>query len=165
MPEMRMVDDMSKKGRLGVGASDGGATRSDRIAEGGEPARLSRRGFLAAIAACALAAPVAVLGLTGCDGGGVVETTGVGGLTWGTYYTQVDNTHATHVDDSDTGWHYESLPAANAEGERQNVTFMAGKELAEGAWLKLDLQVVRGVVSWEKVEEDEVPAAARAALG
>lgn len=143
--------------------------RMSSTVEFGAPAassvRLSRRGFLAAAVACAAAVPLAMLGLTGCDSGGVVETTGVGGLTWGTYYARVDNTHATHVDDSDTGWHYEGLPAANEDGKRQDMTFMAGKELAEGAWLKLEVQVLRGVVSWEKVEEDEVPAAARAALG
>ena len=46
----------------------------------------------------------------------------------------------------------------------RQLTFTAGKRLRDGAYLKLGYMPVREVVSWEEVQPDQVPDAARERL-
>ena len=87
------------------------------------------------------------------------------GLNWGTYYTKVDNAYATQQPSGDgETWSY-SLPAYNADGNRIDVRFLAGKQLREGAVLKLEMLPFRGVVDGEGADPSPLPAATAGKLG
>lgn len=94
-----------------------------------------------------------------------------GPLTWGAWYVRVDSQAMTEkhgrdgvVDFSGSEPYQYELPAVNADGLRTTVHFGAAKQLRNGAYLKLEVQPVRGVVSWEEVAEGALPPAVRAAL-
>lgn len=82
-----------------------------------------------------------------------------------TYYAQVDNTHLSKAEDStnEFDYHYE-LPAVSEDGNTTKLGFDTSRELREGAYLKLETLALRGVVRWEEVAWDEIPAAAQAEL-
>ena len=92
------------------------------------------------------------------------------GLKWGydqvfvnadTWYAQVDGSHmsAAGENGNDFDVHYE-LPAVDADGNAQTLGFDSSRELREGAYLKLETLALRGVVSWEEVQQKDIPAAA-----
>lgn len=96
------------------------------------------------------------------------------GLKWGydqvfvnadTWYAQVDSSHISAADENGNGFdvHYE-LPAADANGDVQTLGFDTSRELREGAYLKLETLALRGVVGWEEVQQQDVPATALDAL-
>lgn len=87
------------------------------------------------------------------------------GLNWGSYYTQVDNTRVSAQVASDGMDHSYDLTAYSESGDRIDVTFLTERELRDGAYLKLDVLPLRGVVSWEEVPADGLPAAVGRQLG
>ena len=94
-----------------------------------------------------------------------------GALISGTWYVRVDSRAMTEkhgrdgvVDFSGSEPYQYELPAANADGLRTTVHFGAAKQLSNGAYLKLEVQPVRGVVSWEEVAESALPPKVRTVL-
>ena len=81
------------------------------------------------------------------------------------WYAQVDADRLTPAGDNNNDFDYRyDLPAANANGEEQELGFDTSRELRDGAYLKLETLALRGVVQWEEVAWDEIPAAAQAKL-
>ena len=70
------------------------------------------------------------------------------------YFTQIDNTNVEEL--SAHEYRYE-LTAFDEHGKMHDVRFTAYKKLREGAYLKLKVMAVRGVVSWEEVQYEELP--------
>lgn len=81
-----------------------------------------------------------------------------------TWYVRVDDAVARQKADGDEEvWEY-TLDAYNERGEHRQLTFTAGKRLRDGAYLKLGYLPVREVVSWEEVQPEQMPDAAREQL-
>ncbi len=80
------------------------------------------------------------------------------------YYIQIDNTKIEQgeprqgVVDLKGGMAYSyTLPAYDEHGEEKDITFGASRELREGAFLRLTVMPVRGVVEWSEVQYEELP--------
>ena len=56
------------------------------------------------------------------------------------------------------------LEAVNAAGDKTEIEFGASRELHQNAFLKLDLQPIRGVVRWSEISEDSLPPKVAEAL-
>lgn len=83
----------------------------------------------------------------------------------GDYYVKVDNTHVTKNEDTGGVVHLKSgepyvynLEAVNASGDKADIEFGTSRELRQDAYLKLELQPVRGVVNWTEVTQDALPS-------
>lgn len=77
------------------------------------------------------------------------------------HFTQIDNTHMSEL--SSNEYQYE-LTAFDEHGKMHDVKFTAYKKLREGAYLKLKVMAVRGVVGWEEIQYDELPLDTRTHL-
>lgn len=85
------------------------------------------------------------------------------------YYVQIDNSriaenHSTGGVIDFTGglaYHY-TLPAFDAAGNERTLDFGMSRELREGAFLRLEVMPVRGVVNWEEVQYSELPGPVQA---
>lgn len=84
------------------------------------------------------------------------------------YYTQVDNSRIERVHSSGGvidltgGLEYSyTLVAYKENGAAEDVSFGMSRELREGAFLRLEVAPVRGVVDWSEVRYDELPEAVR----
>ncbi len=82
------------------------------------------------------------------------------------YYTQIDNSKIEQVDsrggviDLKGGMSYSyTLSAYNENGDEKDITFGASRELKEGAFIRLTVMPVRGVLEWSEVQYNELPAA------
>ena len=82
------------------------------------------------------------------------------------YYAQIDNTKVEQVD-SDGGvisfkgnlpYSY-TLLSYDENGSEKEITFGTSRELREGAFIRLTVMPVRGVLDWSEVQYDELPAA------
>lgn len=82
------------------------------------------------------------------------------------YYTQIDNSKI-EKNDSDGGvvnlnggmeYAY-TLSAYNESGKEKDITFGASRQLREGAYIRLTVMPVRGVIEWSEVQYDELPEA------
>lgn len=72
-------------------------------------------------------------------------------------YTQIDNSAVAR-----NGSEYEyTLPAYDESGSEHETTFKASRKLREDAYLKLDVMPIRGVVTWEEVQIEDIPEPAR----
>lgn len=87
------------------------------------------------------------------------------------YYVQIDNSKIEEVHsrggviDLSGGMDYSyTLHAYNENGKGTDITFGASRELREGAYLKLTVKPLRGVVAWSEVQYDELPAAVQNCL-
>lgn len=101
-----------------------------------------------------------------------VVTVLIGLLLWATlgagsayYYTQIENAKLDAVDsrggviDFQGGMPYSyTLTAYDENGGEKEITFGASRELREGAFLRLTVVPVRGVVEWSEAAYDELPA-------
>ena len=83
----------------------------------------------------------------------------------GDYYVKIDNACVSKNEPSDGVINLESsepylykLGAVNAAGDKAEVKFGTSRELRQDAFIKLDLQPIRGVVGWSEVSEDALPA-------
>lgn len=84
------------------------------------------------------------------------------------YYTQVDNSRIERVHSSGGvidltgGLEYSyTLVAYKENGAAEDVSFGMSRELREGAFLRLEVAPVRGMVDWCEVRYDELPEAVR----
>ena len=82
----------------------------------------------------------------------------------GDYYIKIDNACISENESSGGVVNLESsepylykLEAVNAAGDKTEIEFGASRELRQDAFLKLDLQPIRGVVGWSEVSEDSLP--------
>lgn len=73
------------------------------------------------------------------------------------YYVQIDNTKVELLTTTDNMKYRYTLTAFNEAGKEKEIEFKTTRELREGAYLKLDVMAFRGVVSWNEVQEDELP--------
>ena len=82
------------------------------------------------------------------------------------YYVQVDSSRMelgrsrNGVIDFTGGMAYRyTLPACNNQGNRKEISFGTSKELRDGAFLRLTVKPVRGVVRWTEVSYEDLPTA------
>ena len=81
------------------------------------------------------------------------------------YYAQVDNTRLSSAGENSNGFDYHyDLPAVDASGGEETLGFDTSRELREDAYLKLETLALRGVVRWEEVAWDDIPADAQSHL-
>ena len=82
------------------------------------------------------------------------------------YYAQIDNTKVEQVDSNggvisfkgNLPYSYTLLSYDENGGEKE-ITFGTSRELREGAFIRLTVMPVRGVLDWSEVQYDELPAA------
>lgn len=72
-------------------------------------------------------------------------------------WTQVDNERFETLQDSDMQYQYR-LESYDADGAGEESTFKTERMLRDSAFLRLETLPFRGVVSWEEVSYDELPA-------
>lgn len=84
------------------------------------------------------------------------------------YYTQIDNSaiRAQHssggVVDPTGGLAYAyDLPAYDKDGREKDISFGMSRQLREGAFLRLTVNPIRGVLAWEEMEYGDLPEAVR----
>ena len=99
----------------------------------------------------------------------VVAVAGAAVLFWSgigtqTLYTQIDNTCCVEIAPDAGMTHEYTLPAVDAEGSAEQITFRTERVLREGAYLKLTVAPLRGVTAWEEMQPDTLPQAAREKL-
>lgn len=89
----------------------------------------------------------------------------------GYYYVQVDNSKTKELEskggviDPTGGMSLSyTLLAYDKEGAEKEISFGTERELREGAYLRLTVVPVRGVVEWMEVQPEDIPAKAQAHL-
>ena len=114
--------------------------------------------LIAALAALAVVVAAWAL-ITQFFGGGNVQA----------YYTQIDNSRITEnhsnggVIDFTGGLAYSyTLRSYDEDGNETEIEFGMSRELREGAFIRLEVIPVRGVVNWSEVQYNELPAAVQA---
>ncbi len=85
------------------------------------------------------------------------------------YYSQIDNSKIEQVEsrggviDFSGGMDYSyTLFSYKENGEGKNIRFGTSRELKEGAFIRLTVMPIRGVLKWEEVQYNELPAAVQA---
>lgn len=73
------------------------------------------------------------------------------------YYTKIDNSKILELPVTDSMKYEYSLLSYNGGGNSKEIKFKTERILKEGAYLKLDYMITRGVVSWEEVTYEELP--------
>ncbi len=113
-------------------------------------------------------AAIAVIGLTAAL---LFAASTANLLLAGDYYVKIDNAHVSKNEPDDGVINFGSsepylykLEAINAKGDRAEIEFGTYRELRQNAFLRLDLQPIRGVVGWSEVPEDALPAKVAATL-
>ncbi|MBP3538808.1 MAG: YxeA family protein [Oscillospiraceae bacterium] len=116
-----------------------------------------RKGIIIIITALIIALACACVACTSLSDSGIY------------YYTQIDNTKLEKndarggvIDFKGSLPYLYSLPAYSEEGDARVCTFGADKELKEGAFIRLRLAPLRGVISWAEVTFDELPETVKA---
>ena len=74
-----------------------------------------------------------------------------------TYYTKIDNSKMEGISATDSMKYEYTLNAYDEKGKEKEVTFKTSRELREGAYLKLEVMLTRGVLNWEEVQFEEMP--------
>ena len=89
----------------------------------------------------------------------------------GDYYVKIDNACVSENEPSggivnlgSSEPYLYKLGAVNATGDKAEIEFGTSRELRQDAFIKLDLQPIRGVVGWSEVTEDALPANVAEAL-
>lgn len=73
------------------------------------------------------------------------------------YYVQIDNTKIEQISRTDNMKYKYTLTGYNQNGNSKEIEFNTSRELREGAYLKLEVMLLRGVITWEEVEPNELP--------
>lgn len=80
------------------------------------------------------------------------------------YYSQIDNSRIKQVEsrggviDFSGGMSYSyTLPSYDEDGKGKDITFGTSRELKEGAYIRLTVMPIRGVVEWSEVQYEEMP--------
>lgn len=84
------------------------------------------------------------------------------------YYAQIDNSKLEQVEskggvinfsgNGNLDYSY-TLICYDEDGDGKEITFGTSKELKEGAFIRLTVMPVRGVLEWSEVQYEELPAA------
>lgn len=74
-------------------------------------------------------------------------------------YTQINNTKISEIEPEGDMIYAYTLTAYDEKGKTKEVTFKTSRELTEDAFVCLEVAPMRGVVSWEEVQYDELPTA------
>lgn len=82
------------------------------------------------------------------------------------YYSQIDNSKIEQVESAggvinfagSMDYSY-TLRCYNQDGKGKDITFGASRELREGAFLRLTVTPIRGVLEWSEIQYDELPIA------
>ena len=82
------------------------------------------------------------------------------------YYAQIDNTKVEQVDSNggvvsfkgNLPYSY-TLLSYDENGSEKEITFGTSRELRDGAFIRLTVMPVRGVLDWSEVQYGELPAA------
>ena len=82
------------------------------------------------------------------------------------YYSQIDNSKVTQTESKGGVINFSgsmdysyTLFAYDENGKGKDITFGTSKELKEGAFIRLTVMPIRGVLEWKEVQYDELPAA------
>lgn len=73
------------------------------------------------------------------------------------YYVQIDNSKIEQISRTDNMKYKYTLTGYNQNGNSKEIEFNTSRELREGAYLKLEVMLLRGVITWEEVEPNELP--------
>jgi len=73
------------------------------------------------------------------------------------YYTQIDNSKCQLTNIKNSIYYSYTLPSYNSDGNATELCFDAIRELRGGAFLKVKVSKVAGVVDWEEVQWNELP--------
>ncbi|MDQ0300379.1 uncharacterized protein (TIGR01655 family) [Salibacterium salarium] len=71
------------------------------------------------------------------------------------YYTEITGAGSQ----GESGRYNYELTAYDEKGEEKNLSFSAGKQLREGAYIQLYHALIRGITHWEEVTFEEMPDA------
>ena len=81
------------------------------------------------------------------------------------YYAQIDNTKVEQVDSNGGVVNFKgnlpysySLLSYDENGSEKEITFGTSRELRDGAFIRLTVMPVRGVLDWSEVQYGELPA-------
>lgn len=87
------------------------------------------------------------------------------------YYVRIDNSKVRENDSRGGVVSFEgsqdylyTLPAYDEKGKEKEITFGTSRQLREGAYLKLTVSPLRGVVEWKETEYEELSADVREKL-
>lgn len=105
----------------------------------------------------------------------VIAIAAIGGIAWGlhlvtdtntatAWYTQIDNERIVEKEHANNEYEY-TLDAYDANGAHREATFGTERTLRDDAYLKLEMMPMRGVISWEEVQLEDIPEATRNAAG
>ena len=82
------------------------------------------------------------------------------------YYSQIDNSKIEQTESkcgvinfSGSMDYSYTLFSYDENGKGKDITFGTSKELKEGAFIRLTVMPIRGVLEWKEVQYDELPAA------
>lgn len=88
------------------------------------------------------------------------------------YYVRIDNSKIRENESSGGVVNFKgnldylyTLPAYNEKGREKEITFGTSRQLREGAYLKLTVSPLRGVVEWKEVEYEELSVDVRKMFG
>lgn len=82
------------------------------------------------------------------------------------YYSKIDNSKIEQVEPAggvinfggSMDYSY-TLRCYDEDGKGKDITFGTSRELKEGAFIRLTVMPIRGVLEWSEVQYDELPAA------
>ena len=82
------------------------------------------------------------------------------------YYSQIDNNKIEQTESKGGVINFSgsmdysyTLFSYDENGKGKDITFGTSKELKEGAFIRLTVMPIRGVLEWKEVQYDELPAA------
>ena len=81
------------------------------------------------------------------------------------YYSQIDNNKIEQTESKSGVINFSgsmdysyTLFSYDENGKGKDITFGTSKELKEGAFIRLTVMPIRGVLEWKEVQYDELPA-------
>lgn len=81
------------------------------------------------------------------------------------YYSQIDNSKIQPGEPTGGVINFRgsldysyTLPCYGEDGKEKEITFGASRELKEGAFIRLTVMPIRGVVEWREIQYEELPA-------
>ena len=82
------------------------------------------------------------------------------------YYSQIDNSKVEQIESKGGVINFSgsmdysyTLFSYNENGKGKDITFGTSRELKDGAFIRLTVMPIRGVLEWKEVQYEELPAA------
>lgn len=82
------------------------------------------------------------------------------------YYSQIDNSRIEQTESAGGVINFEgsmdfsyTLRCYDEDGNAKDITFGTSRELKEGAFIRLMVMPIRGVLEWSEIQYDELPIA------